>query len=381
MYPERTLIMAGFYTPTQLIFDEGVSVLAGEKLKALGTTRAFIVTDAGLMSTGIPQKLIKCIESAGVATVLFDRVLANPTEDNVHDGRDLILSEGCDAVVNIGGGSAIDAGKAMSMLSAHKGSILDYEYGHTPITRKGPVVISIPTTSGTGSEATFWSVITDQKRRRKFDVGSPLMAATCSLVDPGLTYGLPPFITAATGMDALCHAMEALVTKGASPVTDALALKAIELLGANLVGAFKDGNDREARRNVMLASMTAGMAFPNAGLGAVHGLTAPLGGHFGVSHGVANAILLPEVIDFNAADETAAKKYAEAAKVLGCESAVQKVREMNAEMNIPSLGSFGVTEESLEMLAIDALGENSNCNSNPRAVSVDDACELFRKAL
>ncbi|VGO19574.1 iron-containing alcohol dehydrogenase [Pontiella sulfatireligans] len=370
-----------FFTPTQLVFGEGVSAQAGEKLKELGASKALVVTDAGLMSTGIPQKLIECIEAAGVATVLYDRVQANPTEENVHEGRDLILSEGCDAVVNIGGGSPIDAGKAMSMLSAHEGSILDYEYGHTPITKKGPVVISIPTTAGTGSEATFWSVITDQQRHRKFDVGSPLMAASCSLVDPELTYGLPAAITAATGMDALCHAMEALVTKGASPFTDALALKAIQLLSENLVTAYKDGRNLEARSKVMLASMTAGMAFPNAGLGAVHGLTAPLGGHFGVPHGVANAIVLPEVMDFNLGDETAVKKYAIAAHVMGCESAVEKVRAMNAEMDVPNLGSFGIAEESLEMLATDALGENSNCNSNPREVAQSDAVALLRAGL
>ncbi|VGO19589.1 iron-containing alcohol dehydrogenase [Pontiella sulfatireligans] len=216
---------------------------------------------------------------------------------------------------------------------------------------------------------------------RLIDVGSSLMAASCSLVDPELTIGLPPAVTAATGMDALCHAMEALVTKGASPFTDALALKAIQLLSENLVTAYKDGRNLEARSKVMLASMTAGMAFPNAGLGAVHGLTAPLGGHFGVPHGVASAILLPEVMDFNLADEGAAAKYALAAQVMGCESAVEKVRAMNAEMDVPSLGSFGITEESLEMLASDALGENSNCNSNPRAVSHADAVALLRAGL
>jgi alcohol dehydrogenase class IV len=199
-----------------------------------------------------------------------------------------------------------------------------------------------------------------------------------ALVDPELTYGLPATVTAATGMDALCHAVEAFTTKNAGPVTDALALRAIELVGASLLAAYRNGADKDARRAVMLGSMTAGMAFPNAGLGAVHGLTAPLGGHFGVPHGVANAILLPVVMEFNR--ESRRERFGQIGEALGGDP-VGRVREMNAAMNIPRLSAFGITEKDLSRLAADALGPNSNCNSNPRPVTLADAKQLLREAL
>jgi alcohol dehydrogenase len=261
---------------------------------------------------------------------------------------------------------------------------VDYEAGMTPITKPGPAIFSIPTTAGTGSEATFWSVITDQQKHRKFDVGSPLMAAAVSFVDPLLTLSMPPSVTAATGMDAMCHAVEAYVTQNAGPVTDALAIRAIELVAQNLPTAFADGSHLEARGGTILGSMTAGMAFANAGLGAVHGVTAPLGGHFGVPHGVANAIMLPEVMDFNL--EVRTERYGDIALALGAgkpdaREAVKRVRKLNADLGLPSLDSYGITEEDLDMLAEDSIGPNSNCNANPRPVTKQDCIDMFRAAL
>ena len=304
----------------------------------------------------------------------------------MHEGRDLIVSEKLDGVIGIGGGSSIDASKAMSMLSVHEGSIVDYEYGLKPITKRGPEIYIVPTAAGTGSEVTFWSVITDQKKHRKFDVGSPFMASAVSFVDPELTYSLPKHITAATGMDGLCHAIEAYTTKGASLLTDTLALKAIELISANLVDVYNNGTDKTARKKVMLGSTIAGLAFSNSGLGAVHGLTAPLGGHFNIPHGVANAILLPIVMDFN--KEAVRERYENIAKAFGlsdtsAEALINHVQTMNNLMNIPALSefNFNINPDMIKILAKDSLGRNSNCHSNLREVTLNDAVSMFKKDL
>ena len=210
------------------------------------------------------------------------------------------------------------------------------------------------------------------------------MAAFASFVHPELTIGLPPSVTAATGMDALCHALESLVTKNSWSATRALALEAIRLISRNLMKAYLEPENLDARSAVMMGSMVAGMSFPNAGLGAVHGLTAPLGGHFGVPHGVANAIMLPLVMEFNLS--ACEEGYAEAASAMGCpeksgRAAIDFVKDLNSKMNIPGLARFGVDESSLPTLADDALGRNSNCNSNPVELNASQAVALFKEAL
>ncbi len=378
--------ISNFLTPANLKFGEGAIREIPVVLSEQGHKKILVVTDKNLLATGIPEKILTLVQEKGIQTILFSEVRENPTEKNVEQGRDIILENHCDAVLAVGGGSSMDAAKAMSMLSAQgrNTAIADYEYGLQAITKRGPAIYLVPTTSGTGSEATFWSVITNEKTHRKFDVGSPYMAASVSFVDPELTYTLPPAITAATGMDALCHGFESLVTQNSWNPTKALALEAISLVSANLFTAFSEAENKAARRSVMLGSMIAGMSFPNAGLGAVHGLTAPLGGHFGVPHGVANAIVLPVVMDYNL--QQVQEDYAEAATVMNCSDktgagAISFISELNRKMNIPNLSSFGVQEKDLEMLAEDALGRNSNCNSNPVKVSKSDAVELLRKCL
>jgi alcohol dehydrogenase len=232
-------------------------------------------------------------------------------------------------------------------------------------------------------------VITDPVKRRKFDVGSPLMAAAVALDDPELTYGLPPAITAATGMDALTHAVEALVTKNAAPHTDALALEAIRLAGASIRKAFAEPRDALARRMMLMASATAGLAFSNSGLGAVHGLTAPVGGHLGVPHGQANAALLPYVMEYNLAAREG--RYAAVARALepgldlpdaaAARKAVELVRSMLDDLGIPTLARMGVTEELAPMLARDAVAPGSNCSANPVPVTEEDALAILRRAI
>src|SRR5699024_773695 len=277
-------------------------------------------------------------------------------------------------LIAIGGGSSIDTSKAISMIVENGGNINDYDnspQGGKEVKSEGLPVFTIPTTSGTGSEVTQWAVVTDVQRNWKSSIGSPLMAPKVSVVDPTLTLGLPPAITASTGVDALTHAIEAYTCKGAttseSPITDALALRAIKLVGNNLRTAYSQGENYEARKNTMFGSTLAGMSFPNVGLGTVHGMAHPLGGHFEVAHGVANAILLPYVMEFNVL--TNPERFSNIAVALGeditglnpmeaARKAVKAVRSLIQDVEIPSLDSFEKVDPKLfPKLAEDALNE------------------------
>jgi alcohol dehydrogenase class IV len=373
-----------FFTPTHMVFGEGCSDEVGQQAKALGGTKALLVSDKGLAGIGLVGKMKAALEAAGLMVVVYADVSENPTADNVHAGRDLIQEHGLDTVVALGGGSPMDAAKAMSALAVHDGEITEYEYGLRPFTRPGPTIIAIPTTAGTGAEATMGAVITDPATHRKIDVVSPLMAPRLALVDPGVTASLPPGMTAATGMDALTHSVEGYTATLAHPLTDAIHLQAIKLLGKYLQRAYHDGADQEARYHTMMASMVAGVGFPNSGLGAVHGLALPLGGHFDIAHGVANAILLPHVMAFNL--PTSRARLRDIAVALGAArrsavGAIDHVLALQRELNLPLLSSYGIGEEHLDALAHDALGRNSNCVTNPRLVTEADAKDIYRAAL
>jgi len=373
-----------FFTPTKLLFGEGCSNDIGKWLKDFGSSKILLVTDGGLKNIGLAGQIENRIRNEDLTVVTYSEVKENPTVTNVHEGRDLIKKGNIDAIVALGGGSSMDAAKAMGILSAHDGSIVEYELGLKPFIKSGPPLIAIPTTSGTGSEATMGAVITDPTTHRKFDVVDPLMSPRLSLVDPLLTVSLPASLTGATGMDALTHAIEGYTATLASPLTDVLHLKAIELIGKNLVKAYTDGHNKEARRNVMMASLIAGIGFPNSGLGAVHGLSLPLGGHFDIPHGTANAIILPHVMKFNLS--SCQNKFSDIAQALDRknqtpEEAVEAVFKLRRKLSIPVLRSYGIQLKDLPLLARDALGRNSNCVTNPREVTEDNAIEIFRSAL
>ena len=373
-----------FFAPTHLVFGEGCSGEVGKRAKDLGGTKALLVSDKGLERTGLVGKVRKALEAEGVAVVEYCDVSENPTADNVHAGRDLIHKHGLDMVVAVGGGSPMDAAKAMSALAVHDGGIFEYEYGLKPFLRAGPAIVAIPTTAGTGAEATMGAVITDPATHRKIDVVSPLMAPRLALVDPEVTASLLPGMTASTGMDALTHSIEGYTATLAYPLTDAIHLRAIELLGKYLLRAYRDGADLEARYHTMMASMIAGIGFPNSGLGAVHGLALPLGGHFNIAHGVANAILLPHVMMFNL--PSSRSRLRDIATALGAArksavGAIDHVFALRQQLKLPLLVSFGVGEEHLDALARDALGRNTNCVTNPRPVTEAHAKEIYRSAL
>ncbi|MFF2854768.1 iron-containing alcohol dehydrogenase [Peribacillus sp. NPDC058002] len=377
---------------TKLVFGKDVAKNVGEELVKLGSKKTMIVTDKGIINAGLLEVILSSITTSELEYVIYNEVPSNPPAATVEKGVNVFKQHNCDSFVAVGGGSAMDACKAISIMSENDGHVIDYDIGGRTFTKQGSPVITIPTTSGTGSEVTQWAVITDKKRNWKASIGSPLMAPTVSLVDPMLTIGLPPAITAATGVDALTHAIEAYTTKaaitGSSPITDALALEAIRLVGNSLRKAYAQGDNYKARENTMLGSTIAGMAFPQIGLGSTHGLAHPLGGYYDVPHGVANAILLPYIMNFNLL--TCPERFANIARVLGenieglspmeaAEKSVVAVKKLVKDVNIPTLKSFDVNPEDFTHLAEDAI-QDQTAKDNPRRTTLQDAINLYNQA-
>ncbi|MDQ0220701.1 iron-containing alcohol dehydrogenase [Peribacillus cavernae] len=381
-----------FLCSTKIVFGKDASLQAGEVLAERNYKKTMIVTDKGIVKAGLLNGIIESITSNGIEYIIFDEVPPNPPSATVVKGIEVFRSNGCDSFVAVGGGSAMDACKTISMMTVNEGDINEYDNGGKTFTKKGPDVITIPTTSGTGSEVTQWAVITDERKNWKSSIGSPLQAPAVALVDPMLTLGLPPAITAATGIDALTHAIEAYTTKaalnGAAPIADILNLEAVRLISANLREAYARGENYEAREKVMLGSTIAGIGFPQVGLGNAHALAHPLGGHYDVPHGVANAILLPYVMKFNLI--ACPGRFADIALAMGenieglspmeaAEKAVVAVQKLVEDTNIPTLNTFNIKDSDWSILAEDAL-KDKNSETNPRQTSYQDLLNLFHEA-
>ncbi len=370
-----------FRIPKKIVFGSGCAEQVGEEVKELGNKALLVTGRRAMKKTGILDKIANFIRDSGVEVVIFSEVEADPSLETVDRGTRLAEREGCEAVIGLGGGSALDTAKAIAAMIGQEYSIGEYQAGRE-LEKPGVPFLAIPTTSGTGSEITRNSVLTNREKRIKKSVRSPYMIAAVALVDPLLTISLPPSVTAASGADALTQAIEAYVGLKSNPLTDTLALKAIELLGANLSEAVHNGADVGARERMALGSLISGMTFANAGLGAAHGLSHPLGAIKGIPHGVACAILLPRVMEFNMPLREG--KFAQIALALGeepkGERAVKSVRKLLEDIEIPSgLGELGVTTDDLELLAGEAGG--SSLNNNPRKASKDELVEILRKAL
>ncbi len=376
-----------FQLPTRIEFGTGVSATVGDEAKALGGTRALIVTDPGVLAAGLVEPVNDRLVATGLTTVLFDGVAPNPRDTSVAMGAQLVESEGCDVLVAIGGGSPMDTAKAIGVVATHGGRIQDYE-GLGMLTRPITPLIAIPTTSGTGSEVTFWAVITDTERSFKMSVGSPLCAATVALVDPELTLGLPATVTAYTGVDALTHAVEGFTSVPSEPLTDSLAVSAMRLVAASLRKAYANGADAHARHDMSLASLLAGVAFGNSDIAAVHCMGEAIGGLYDTPHGIAMAIYLPVVTAFNC--EAVPDKYAVVAEALGedvsglseleaARLASTAIRKLTDDLAIPSAGEAGVRREDFLRLA-KASSVNVSVESNPRVATQADFMDLFEAA-
>ncbi len=377
--------------PGKIIFGAGkLSDLAAEA-KSLGR-KVFLVTTKDLTRLGLTERTRKILEAAGIPVIPFEDVQPDPTCLAVDQASALARKEKCDIVVALGGGSAIDFAKGVSVAATHDGPVWDYVTytgaNAKPVTARVLPVIAIPTTAGTASEVTAFSIVTDTARKKKMVIGGQFVGATLALADPLLTVAMPPRITASTGLDALTHAIEAYVSKWAMIPTDVLALKAIELIRKNIVTATKNGSCVEARSAMLLGSMMAGFAFTNAVLGLVHSIAHPLSAHFNLPHGVANAIGLPYVMEYNMASAPA--RFRDIAVALGidvtgmsdaaaAQAAVDLVKSLNKELEIPTLKECGITRDMFDLIAEDALKEVSTL-FNPRDPSKEDILAILEKA-
>jgi alcohol dehydrogenase class IV len=320
--------------PTAIEFGLGSVRMVAEHVKTLGGTKAFLVGDPGVVQAGVIDRLIEPLQAAGIPYVIFSDIEPDPDIASVEKGAELAKQEGCDLVIGVGGGSSLDTAKAIGIMLTNEGHIRDY-VGIHKVKRQAAPVIAVPTTAGTGSEVTIWSVLSDKKEKVKLSVGSPYNCPALALCDPELTVTLPPHITAATGMDALTHALESYVNKATQPISEGLALQAMKMIARSLRLAVVQGENLQARSDMLMASLIAAMAFNSTRLGLAHALALPLGAHFQIPHGTVNAILLPEVMQYNVIGNP--MKYAEIAAIFGekAESASPKpCRTMGCKRNI-----------------------------------------------
>jgi choline dehydrogenase len=382
--------MQTYQTPTAFKHGLGALENLADELLALRVVRPLLVTDQGLVQTGIVDEAIAVLRTAAMEFVLFDQVAANPPVDLVDQGAELYREAGCDGLIGLGGGSSMDTAKAIGVVVSHGGSILDHEWAEpNPIKHAIPPLIAIPTTAGTGSEATLWAVITDSQRRIKFNVGgTPLIGATVALIDPLLTIGLPPPITAGTGMDALAHAVECYTMAYAQPFTDAVALLAIEYVGSYLPTAFGQGDNREARYKMSMAAMLGGLAYGTVSAGAAHAMSQTAGGVVDVPHGALTARLLGPVMEYNYI--AAPRRFARIAQALGeqvqglsdlqaAEKGVAAVYRLTDDLQIPSLQELGFSENQIPLLADLAFADPQTIG-NPREIDRQGYVEVYQRA-
>ena len=378
------------FLPSNLIFGVGVVEQVGEKTKEFGKRKALIITDQGIVKAGLLEKVLTPLEQAGVKAQVFDQIEPNPHDHTVIKAFEFGKKKECELIIGLGGGSSMDAAKAVGVLMTNPGSLQDYLRG-TAVKNSLPPLIAIPTTSGTGSEVTRFSVVTDTERSFKAGMASPFLLPRVAMVDPSLMESMPASLAAATGMDALTHAIETFVSVDSQPFSDALALHAIRLIGTYLRPSVANGSNREARSQMAIASTLAGVAFSNAGVGLVHAMAHPLGGRFDVPHGVANAILLPLVIRFNLI--ACLEKFGQVAQALGekveelsavdaGKKAVEAVMQLSADIGIPDhLSEVSVKVEGVPQMAADAMNMKRAIGCNPRMVKQEEIEKLYREAL
>ncbi|QXE91181.1 iron-containing alcohol dehydrogenase [Geomonas subterranea] len=379
----------GFFIPTVSLMGVGSAKETGEQVKALGASKALIVTDKGLSAMGVADKIKEQVEAAGVKAVIFDGAEPNPTDINVHDGVKVYQENGCDAIISLGGGSSHDCGKGIGLVIGNGGHIRDFE-GVNKSTKSMPAFVAINTTAGTASEMTRFCIITNTDTHVKMAIVDWRCTPNIAINDPLLMVGKPAALTAATGMDALTHAVEAYVSTIATPITDACAIKAIELIAEYLSKAVANGEDLEARDRMAYAEYLAGMAFNNASLGYVHSMAHQLGGFYNLPHGVCNAILLPAVSQYNLI--ACPKRFADIAKALGenvdglsvteaGQKAIDRIRTLSASIGIPTgLKALNVKEEDLAIMAENA--KKDACQfTNPRKATLEQVIQIFKDAM
>lgn len=378
--------MALIYYVTQIQFDYGAIRLLKQECARVGITKPLVVTDPGVRAAGVLQKALDALE--GLPCAIFDQTPSNPTEAAVRAATAIYKAEGCDGLVAVGGGSAIDCAKGVAIAATHDGPLTHYatiEGGSPRITDKVSPLIAVPTTSGTGSEVARGAIIIVDDHR-KLGFHSWHLVPKAAICDPELTLGLPPKLTAATGMDAIAHCMETFMSSAFNPPADGIALDGLERGWAHIERATRDGSDREARLNLMSASMQGAMAFQK-GLGCVHSLSHSLGGvDPRLHHGTLNAMFLPAVVRFNALAPAVQKdrRLDRMARAMGLRSGSdipEAIREMNARLGLPSgLAAMGVERSAFDKIIQGALADHCH-KTNPREASREDYVEMLEASL
>lgn len=353
-----------------------------------GSGKVLLVMDPFLSQGPLKDRLFGDLIQKGLTPVLFDQIEPEPSPASAEAGSGLARRKGCSLVIGIGGGSAMDTAKAVAMLALNKGKVSDY-VGLDRVPKPGLPTILIPTTAGTGSEVTFTAVFTNRAAKTKGGINSRFLFPTIALLDPELTVSLPPQVTAQTGMDALTHAVEAYTSNKANPLSDMTAEKAISLIGQFLKKAVKNGKDLDAREGMLLGSLLAGMALANAGVGAVHAMAYPLGALFNISHGLANAVLLPYVLEFNrmACPERFAGVYqllGGAATPIsapqGAQRCIKRISSLSQAIGIPkNLKELGIPKKAIRAMAEGAIKVARPIENNPRPITVKDIMALYGK--
>ncbi|MDP3527576.1 MAG: iron-containing alcohol dehydrogenase [Hoeflea sp.] len=379
-----------FNTSKSIQFGAGSLNRIGELVRAQIGDRVMLVTDPGMMSTGIVDRTLKILSDAGVRVELFKDVEADPPEAVILKATEQAKAADIAGVVGLGGGSSLDVAKLVALLALGREELKDvYGVGNA----KGPrlPLILVPTTSGTGSEVTPISIVTTGTNQ-KMGVVTPVILPDVALLDPELTYGLPAHVTAATGIDAMVHAIEAYASASANnnPVSRLLATQALIMMGRSILKAVHEGADAEARSDMLLGSMLAGQAFANSPVAAVHALAYPLGGHFHIPHGLSNALVLPHVLRFNVVTspqpyaELAPYAFPELADLEGQERAAafcDRLADLSRDCGLqPNLRAMGIPEDILPRLASDAMNQTRLLVNNPRPLAEADALAIYRAA-
>ena len=380
-----------FKMPAKVRFGEGIHKQLGTILKdEMGFSKVFVATDKGIVATGIIDKVKEGLDKGGIAYEIYDELIPDPTIEVVDEAADVLRQSGADVVLAVGGGSPIDTAKAMCMLQTHEGSVRDYLFGGSKqVTRETMPLVCIPTTAGTGSEMTAASVITNNQDKTKVSVTHENLIPRMAFIDPELQMGMPPFITATTGMDALTHAIESYVSLNAEPISDAMGIAAIRMISENIRLATADGSNKVARTNMAIASTIAGVAFMNGGLGVVHGIAQTIGAVAHVAHGVANSLLLPYCMERNVVGNLS--KFRNIAIAMGenidglsereaAQAAVDAVFQLAKDLKVPmKLKEVGVTREMFPEI-IEGTMEYRLLGVNPCKLKPSDIEEILENA-
>ncbi len=367
-----------FTLPTKIVYGCGVLQQLPDEVAKAGGTKILVITDPGIVGAGIAGKITDLLDQAGYTYTVFDGVEANPKDVNAEDGARAARQIDADCMIAVGGGSPIDCAKAIGVLLAHDAEYIKPYEGKTAATLQGPPLITIPTTSGTGSEITFSSVITDTKNQYKMTIKSPYTAATTAICDPELTLSVPRMVTATTGVDALTHAIEGFTAVNSEPIGDAAALYSIELIAQNLVRAVRDGSDLEARSNMLMASMLGGISFSHSDVASVHCIAEALGSMYDLPHGTCNAIFLPYVMEYNM--DFCEGRYARVATAMGLDWATEEegarkavafVKQLTRDVDLPTFASLHPDPADFPKLAQMSVDNGSN-EDNPRPMTARD---------